>query len=47
MAAMRSLTYRVVLQQYRPHELEAFNRKYVEEWRAAFRNVREVRYTDE
>ena len=37
-------TYIAVLEHYRPDELAAFKRRYFENWRTAFRNVKSVRY---
>ena len=37
--------YRLVLQRYRPGEVAAYNKKYIEDWRDAFRNVKSVKYT--
>jgi len=34
--------YRTVLENYRPSEINAFNRKYVEEWQKAFRSIPKV-----
>ena len=35
--------YRTVLQKYRPNEINAFNRKYTEEWRKPFRSIPKVK----
>jgi hypothetical protein len=37
--------YREVLQYYRPSEMENFHRKYIEEWRTPFINIKRVSYT--
>lgn len=37
-------TYKKVLQQYRPGELTAFGKKYIEDWRDPFQNVVSVKY---
>lgn len=37
-------SFREILQRYRPGELPAFSRKYVKEWRTAFRSIKSVRY---
>lgn len=38
-------TYRLVLSNYRPGEVTNFNKKYVEEWRERFINIKSVNYT--
>jgi len=38
-------TYMNILKHYRHGELPAFSRKYVEDWRIAFRSVKSVRYS--
>ena len=38
-------TYRLVLNNYRPGEVTNFNKKYVEEWRERFINIKSVNYT--
>jgi len=36
-------TYRKVLERYRPGELSAFERKYLEDWREPFLNIKDVK----
>jgi hypothetical protein len=37
-------TYQKILERYRPHELPNFWRKYVSDWRDAFKTIKEVSY---
>lgn len=37
-------TYRKILKEYRPDELAAFRKKYIEDWRGPFQNVVSVKY---
>lgn len=36
--------YQMILEKYRPGELDAFRRKYIKEWRSRFQNISEVKY---
>lgn len=38
-------TYQSILEKYRPGELKAFSKKYVDDWRAAFMSIKPVKYT--
>jgi hypothetical protein len=38
--------YRLILDTYRPAEIEVFNRKYVREWRGRFLSVKKVEYKE-
>ena len=37
-------TYKHVLQSYRPAEVPAFQKKYIEDWREPFQNVQPIKY---
>jgi hypothetical protein len=37
--------YQSILKEYRPGELSNFGRKYVEEWRSRFQNIKDIKYT--
>lgn len=39
--------YRKIIGHYRPQELENFSKKYIEEWRDIFRNIKDVNYNIE
>lgn len=44
MVACTLRTYMNILRHYRPGEIPAFRKKYTEDWRTAFRNVKSVTY---